>query len=180
VNHSSKVIFLEQLLESSSVTDIHLVKIRNITENLLDTIEDFTGTIDEVIEDDRTISRLLECDDSMRTDISESSSDEKYFFIYHELEKFLKYHSRHHAPSSSHTLSLSKGILIIVNIDRHFLIVQMIDADLIDEFTCILHTIHREMDIFQLSNPKKAVPIMCVCETNSGDHGSKYLASPED
>lgn len=85
------------------------------------------------------------------------------------LEEFLEYHTSSHSPDSSHTLSLCKRIFIVVNIHWHFSKMQMIETNLIDKLTRILHAIHGYMYIFQSAYTDKTISIMCICKMDSGN-----------
>ncbi len=77
VNNTREVILLKNASKCFSITNIFLMNGRTVSENFLDSGERSLRSIGEVIEDDRLVARLLECDDRMRSEISSTPGDEK-------------------------------------------------------------------------------------------------------
>lgn len=80
MDHPIETMFRKNFIKRLRIADISLMEIRNISEYLSDLREHLFGGIGQIIDDNRCISRLLECNDRMGSDISGSSGYEYGFF----------------------------------------------------------------------------------------------------
>ena len=95
------------------------------------------------------------------------------------LKEFFEYHANHNPQWSAIALSLAESILIVVDIDGNLGEVEMIDPDLIDELTRILHPVHRDPHSIEHSHSHHTVSIVSIREMYSGNKRGEHLASPE-
>ena len=93
------------------------------------------------------------------------------------LEKFLINHAKGDTEGSTITLSFRESIAIIADINWHLRDRISCFSDLIDEFTGILHTVHRETDIIDHLFSHHTITVMSIGEMNSRYDRSEYPSS---
>lgn len=90
VNHSIKLIFLEDFFQSYLISNISLKEVRTIPKNLFYPKKRILRTINQIIKNHCFVSSLFKSHNRMRPNISSSSSNEKCFLIYHNTREYIK------------------------------------------------------------------------------------------
>lgn len=54
------------------------------------------------------------------------------------------------------------------------------ETNLVDKLTCILHTIHRDMNLVEHLHTHHTISVVCIRQMNPRDDRCKYLPSPQD
>ena len=89
------------------------------------------------------------------------------FLRYKKLEKFLKNHTRYDSKNTAISLSFRERITIIVDIYRNFMDSISMFHYLLNQFTRVFHTIHRETHLLDDRYVKESVSIMGIGQVYS-------------
>lgn len=87
VNHYIKRIFFKNRNQKSSISDISLIKIRNISKDFRNSLKRISRRVDKIINNHRLISGLLKSNDRVGTNISSSSCKQNSLLSH----KFMSY-----------------------------------------------------------------------------------------
>lgn len=115
VHHRIDRLYIEDTTQEFLISNIADMACYRCVCQFLETLMDRGFAVGEIVDDDRCIARLMECDDCMGADIAESSGDENVFghkSMYHKQQEYIYLHLSCKMNHSGDYFTIRSGILI--------------------------------------------------------------------